>query len=71
MASMTKRTKTPASTTAGDAERKAPSSGDAPSAASIAARAYELWRQSGCTHGNDQAHWFQAERELRGRSVLR
>jgi hypothetical protein len=30
----------------------------------VAARAYELWQQSGCAHGKDQEHWFQAEREL-------
>lgn len=31
----------------------------------ISMRAYQLWRESGCAHGNDQAHWFRAERELR------
>ncbi len=48
-----------------------PSSARAPSTDAIAIRAYELWRQSGGGHGNDQAHWFQAERELRGRTALR
>ncbi len=43
---------------------------DAPSAA-VAMRAYQIWRESGCAHGNDQAHWFQAEQELRTRSTLR
>ena len=38
---------------------------------SIAVRAYELWRESGCAHGNDKAHWFQAEQELRARATLR
>ena len=40
-----------------------------PAAAAIAARAYELWQQSGCPHGQDQEHWFQAERELRARAA--
>lgn len=32
----------------------------------IARRAYELWEQDGCRHGNDIQHWEQAERQLRG-----
>ncbi len=43
----------------------------APSFESIARRAYELWREAGGAHGDDQAHWFQAERELRARTALR
>ena len=31
----------------------------------IAARAYQLWEASGRRHGEDRAHWFEAERELR------
>jgi hypothetical protein len=38
-------------------------------ASAIAQRAYELWQQNGCPHGRDQEHWFQAERELRGRAA--
>jgi len=30
----------------------------------ITNRAYELWQQAGCEHGNDKAHWLQAEREI-------
>jgi hypothetical protein len=30
----------------------------------ITIRAYELWQQAGCPHGNDKAHWLQAEREI-------
>jgi Protein of unknown function (DUF2934) len=30
----------------------------------IAARAYELWQQSGCAPGRDAENWAQAEREL-------
>jgi hypothetical protein len=33
----------------------------------IAIRAYELWQEAGCVHGNDEAHWLQAEREILGR----
>ena len=40
-------------------------------ASDVAARAYELWQKSGCAHGKDQEHWFQAERELRGRKPAR
>ncbi|MDB6092677.1 MAG: hypothetical protein JWM32_239 [Verrucomicrobia bacterium] len=32
----------------------------------IAARAYELWQQSGSEHGRHEDHWYQAERELSG-----
>ncbi len=32
----------------------------------IAARAYELWTESGYEHGHDKQHWQQAERELGG-----
>jgi hypothetical protein len=40
-------------------------------AGDVAARAYELWEKSGHAHGKDQEHWFQAERELRGRKPVR
>jgi hypothetical protein len=30
----------------------------------ITIRAYELWQQAGCSHGNDKSHWLQAEREV-------
>lgn len=36
-----------------------------PSDEAIAARAYELYVQSGYRHGHADEHWFQAERELR------
>ena len=42
----------------------------APRPADVAARAYEIWQQSGCPHGKDKEHWFQAERELRARAAL-
>ncbi len=31
----------------------------------IAARAYQIWQESGRPNGRDQDHWLQAERELR------
>ncbi len=43
----------------------------APSHEAIATRAYEIWQESGGAHGNDQAHWLQAERELSARPTLR
>ena len=30
----------------------------------IAERAYELFLQEGCEHGNDLGHWFRAEQEI-------
>jgi hypothetical protein len=30
----------------------------------IAERAYHLWLESGCGHGDHERHWLQAEREL-------
>ena len=33
----------------------------------ITIRAYELWQQAGCVHGNDKMHWLQAECEILGR----
>ena len=33
----------------------------------IAVRAHELWQQRNGEHGNDLAHWFQAEREINER----
>ncbi len=67
-----RRTKLPAKTST---ERSpgppAPSAPRAPSSDAVAIRAYELWRESGGAHGNDQAHWYQAERELRARTTMR
>ncbi len=67
-----RRTLTPANPQAGSPKTTAQTpAGRAPSADSIAARAYEIWRASGGKHGNDQAHWFQAEQELRARTTPR
>ncbi len=41
----------------------------APDTARVAERAYEIWQQSGRPNGRDQDHWFQAEREVRGRKL--
>jgi hypothetical protein len=32
----------------------------------ISVRAYQLWEQEGRPDGRDQAHWFEAERQLQG-----
>lgn len=34
--------------------------------AEIARRAYELWKQDGCRHGEHERHWFEAERHILG-----
>jgi hypothetical protein len=31
----------------------------------VSIRAYQLWEEEGRPHGRDQAHWFEAERQLR------
>jgi hypothetical protein len=31
----------------------------------VAMRAYQKWVQRGCTHGNDQKDWTEAEAEVR------
>jgi hypothetical protein len=36
----------------------------APSSQDIASRAYEIFVQEGCQHGNHLDHWLRAEREL-------
>jgi len=33
--------------------------------AEIEAKAYEIWMTQGQRHGQDQQHWFEAERQLR------
>lgn len=33
----------------------------------IAARAYEIWEKAGRPDGQHEAHWYQAERELKAR----
>ena len=30
----------------------------------VSLRAYQLWELEGRPHGRDQAHWFEAEREI-------
>jgi hypothetical protein len=31
----------------------------------VAKRAYEKWMQSGCQHGCDRQHWYEAEQEIK------
>jgi len=40
-----------------------------PSWEEIETKAYEIWLSRGQEQGNDQAHWFEAERQLRQRSA--
>jgi hypothetical protein len=40
-----------------------------PTAEQIAARAYEIWEETGCPEGCEQEHWYQAERELLARKA--
>ena len=37
----------------------------APSQEAIGTRAYEIWMSRGQEQGHGQAHWFEAERQLR------
>ena len=37
----------------------------APTEAEIEKKAYEIWLSLGREQGNDQKHWFEAERQLR------
>jgi hypothetical protein len=65
------RTKAPATaakTNGGSATTATPST---LTAGTIAQRAYEIWKESGCPNGKDQEHWFRAERELRAKTTLR
>ena len=44
--------------TTGDNARSVPAQAD------IAHRAYMIWMECGCPHGQSQHHWLQAEQEL-------
>jgi Protein of unknown function (DUF2934) len=35
----------------------------------IRERAYQLWIESGCQHGNADTHWLAAQREVVGASL--
>jgi hypothetical protein len=45
-----------------------PSLAAVPAPADVAARAYEIWRASGCPEGKSEEHWYAAERELRAQA---
>jgi hypothetical protein len=59
-----KRTQGPANPKMAPTNKTAPAA-VAPSVEAVAIRAYQIWTESGCAHGDDQAHWFRAELELR------
>ena len=48
-----------------DRDAKAPKGG--PAQERIAVRAYQIWLEAGCPHGEDREHWYRAERELHAR----
>ncbi len=50
---------------AGKAKAAASPAGSAVPHEKIAERAYQIWQANGRPDGQDQEHWFQAERELR------
>ena len=52
-------------TEAGRSKAGAPPAGGTIPQEKIAARAYQIWQESGCPDGRDLEHWLQAERELR------
>ncbi len=71
MAHFRKQPHTPASGTherpaASPAPRVSSSAGADPTPDRIAARAYQIWVESGRPAGKDQENWYRAERELRG-----
>src|SRR5512133_2276854 len=66
---ISKHTKTPPTPKAGSSNPGAVTPAAGPSDETIAIRAYEIWRESGCAHGDDQAHWFRAQQELRTRAA--
>jgi hypothetical protein len=59
-----KRAAVPSTATAITAAPRVPTAGDAPPRELVAARAYEIWQESGRPHGQAESHWYQAEREL-------
>jgi hypothetical protein len=48
-----------------ESEQTQPQLADAPTVEEIRQRAYELHVEGGCVHGQDEADWRQAERELK------
>ena len=34
----------------------------------VRAKAYEFWEKQGKKDGNDRAHWFEAEKAVKGRT---
>jgi hypothetical protein len=36
----------------------------------IALKAYQIWKDCGCTHGHDIEDWLKAEKELRNKIMV-
>jgi hypothetical protein len=62
----TKATQKTSPTTAAPLQAKGSRPAEKPSSDVIARRAYEIWLASGQPHGQHEAHWLAAERELGG-----
>ncbi|UVT17462.1 MAG: DUF2934 domain-containing protein [Nitrospira sp.] len=59
------RASTNARLTMSTAEEESSYSKDTSMHRRIAAKAFILYLESGCRHGNDLEHWFKAEREVK------
>ena len=51
------------------AAKNRPQRSQEPLAVRINAKAYELWEQQGRKNGDDQVHWLEAERIIKGQTV--
>ena len=61
----TKQRKKSPATVPATAAAPAPKSAQPLSSDRVATRAYQIWQESGCPHGQHEEHWYRAERELR------
>jgi Protein of unknown function (DUF2934) len=55
-------------TSAPQSTKPAPQSNSSVSTEKIAMLAYQKWVKSGCKHGCDKQHWYEAEAELKSQS---
>ena len=63
-----RRTQVPAASTHAERSPAPASAAGGVPAEKIAARAYQIWTESGRPHGEHEEHWYRAERELRAKS---